>query len=79
MGVDKGPQGFSVPLNEMVESLCDFYGDVDGYSHLYVVAHELCRAAESLWEKARFIEDSESAVSNLFDLGNDWVTTLSLP
>tara|TARA_B110000977_G_C10787895_1_gene381251 strand:- start:107 stop:427 length:321 start_codon:yes stop_codon:yes gene_type:complete len=68
---DEEPQEFRTPLDEMVEGLCDFYGDVEGYQHLYVVAHELSRAAETLREKAGFIEDSVSAVSDLFDLGDD--------
>jgi hypothetical protein len=38
VGGDEGPQKFRVPLNEMVESLCDLCGDVAGYDHLYVVS-----------------------------------------
>tara|TARA_B110000114_G_C14789649_1_gene276242 strand:- start:88 stop:390 length:303 start_codon:yes stop_codon:yes gene_type:complete len=59
---DQEPQKFKFPLNDMVERLYDFYDDVEGYNHLYVVAHELSRAAEALLEKARFIEDIESAL-----------------
>ncbi|MDA9855364.1 hypothetical protein N9C80_02935 [Paracoccaceae bacterium] len=58
-------------LDDVVEALCEFYGDVDGYKHLYLVAHELSRAAEVLREKAGIIEDSTSAVSDLFNLTDD--------
>jgi len=71
VGDEEEPQKYCVPINDMVESLCDFYGDVEGYQHLYVVAHELSRAAEALREKAGFIEDSVSAVNDLFDLNDD--------
>ena len=59
------------PLDDVIEALCEFYGDVDGYQHLYLVAHELSRAAEVLREKAGIIEDSTSAVSDLFNLTDD--------
>ena len=62
MSGDQEPQKFKFPLNDMVERLYDFYDDVEGYNHLYVVAHELSRAAEALLEKARLIEDNESAL-----------------
>ena len=60
-----------VELDEVIESLCIDYGDVDGYQHLYVVAHELSRASETLREKAGLIEDSVYAVNDLFDLHDD--------
>jgi hypothetical protein len=60
-----------IQLDDVVEALCEFYGDVDGYQHLYLVAHELSRAAEVLREKAGIIEDSTSAVSDLFNLTDD--------
>ena len=41
------------------------------YQHLYVVAHEFSCAAEALREKAGLIEDSVSAVSDLFCLTVD--------
>ena len=60
-----------IQLDDVVEALCEFYGDVDGYQHLYLVAHELSRAAEVLREKAGIIEVSTSAVSDLFNLTDD--------
>ena len=60
-----------IELDEVIEGLCDEYGDVDGYQHLYVVAHELSRASETLREKAGLIEDSVFAVNDLFDLHDD--------
>ena len=64
-------QEIRIQLDDVVEALCEFYGDVDGYQHLYLVAHELSRAAEVLREKAGIIEDSTSAVSDLFNLTDD--------
>ena len=58
-------------VEQIVESLCDFYGDIEGYQHLYVVAHELTRMAEMLRERAGMIEDSVVAVNDLFDLTDD--------
>ena len=49
----------------------DLKHDVEEYQHFYVVAHEFSRAAETLREKAGLIEDSVSAVSDLFDLTDD--------
>lgn len=60
-----------VELDEVLDGLMDEYGDVDGYQHLYVCAHELARAAEVLREKAGHIEDSVLAVNDLFDLSDD--------
>ena len=64
-------QEIRIQLDDVVEALCEFYGDVDGYQHLYLVSHELSRAAEVLREKAGIIEDSTSAVSDLFNLTDD--------
>ena len=60
-------------VEQIVEYLCDFYGDIVGYQHLYVVPHELTRMAKMLWERAGMIEDSVVAVNDLFDLTDeDW-------
>lgn len=67
VGEQDDAQEVRVPIDIIVEFLCDIYGDIDGYQHLYVVAHELSRAAEELREKAGFIEDSVTAMSDLFD------------
>ena len=71
VGGEEDSQELGVPIDEFIEALCEYYGDVEGYQHLYVVAHGLSRAAETLREKAGLIEDSVSAVSYLFDLTDD--------
>ena len=40
VGDDDEGQDIRVESDNVVESLCDYYSDVDGYNHLYVVAHE---------------------------------------
>ena len=35
-------------MGDVTESLCEYYGDVDGYQHLYVVVDKLSRATEAL-------------------------------
>jgi hypothetical protein len=70
---DDEAQEVRVEVEQVVESLCDFYGDIEGYQHLYVVAHELTRMAEMLRERAGMIEDSVVATNDLFDLTDeDW-------
>ena len=64
-------EGWRLELDEVVESLCFKYGDVDGYQYLYVVVDELSWASEALWEKARFIDDSVNEMTDLFDLSDD--------
>ena len=71
VGGEEDSQELRVPMRDVTESLRDYYGDVEGYQHLYVVAHEFSRAAEALREKAGLIEDSVNAVSDLFDLTDD--------
>ena len=71
VGGEEDSQELGVPIDEFIEALCEYYGDVEGYQHLYVVAHEFSRAAEALRKKAGLIEDSVSAVSDLFDLTDD--------
>jgi len=68
---DDEPQDIRVEMDDIVDGLCDYYGDVESYQHLYIVAHELNRAAETLREKAGIIEDSVVAVNDLFDLADD--------
>ena len=70
---DDEAQEVRVEVEQIIESLCDFYGDIEGYQHLYVVAHELTCMAEMLRERAGMIEDSVVAVNDLFDLTDeDW-------
>ena len=71
VGDEEEAQEVRIPLDDVVESLTEFYGDVEGFRHPYLVAHELSRAAEALREKAGLIEDSVSAVNNLFSLADD--------
>jgi hypothetical protein len=71
IGDEDEPTEVRVPLDEVIESLFDCYGDIEGYRHLYLVSHELSRAAEALREKASFIEDSVSAVNDLFNLSDE--------
>lgn len=71
VGDEEEAQEVRIPLDDVVESLTEFYGDVEGFRHLYLVAHELSRAAEALREKAGLIEDSVSAVNDLFSLADD--------
>ena len=71
VGDEEVAQEIRTPLDDVIEALCEFYGDVTGYTHLYLVAHELSRAAETLREKAGIIEDSTCAVNDLFNLTDD--------
>ena len=77
IGNDDEPQEIRVLLDEVIDALCEDFGDVDGYQHLYVVAHELSRSAEILREKAGFIEDSVSAVNDLFNLADEQALGIS--
>ena len=71
IGDDDEPQEIRVLLDDVIDALCEDFGDVDGYQHLYVVAHELSRSAEILREKAGLIEDSFSPVNDLFDIDDE--------
>lgn len=71
VGDDEEPTEIRLPLDEVIDSITDEYGDVEGYQYLYLVAHELNRVAEVLREKAVKIEDSVGAVSDLFNLTDD--------
>ena len=71
VGDDEEPTEIRLSLDEVIDSITDDYGDVEGYQYLYLVAHELNRVAEVLREKAVKIEDSVSAVSDLFNLTDD--------
>ena len=73
VGDQEEGQDIRVETDAVVESLCDYYSDVDGYNHLYVVAHELSRIAEILRDRAGHVEDSVLATNDLFDLADeDW-------
>lgn len=64
-------QEIRVLLDDVIDGICEHYGDVNGYQHLYMVAHELSRSAEVLREKAALIEDSVCAVNDLFNLSDE--------
>ena len=68
VGEDDDPCEVRVNIAEVIEEMVDEYGDTDGYQYLYLVAHELSRYAETLREKAAYIEDSTNAVGRLFDV-----------
>ena len=71
IGDDDEPQEIRVLFDDLINVLCEDFGDVDGYQHLYVVAHELSRSAEILREKAINIEHSFSPVKDLFDIDDE--------
>lgn len=68
LGEDDDPVEVRVDMSDVIEEMIEDYGDTDGYQHLYMVAHELSRHAETLREKASYIEDSTNAVGRLFDV-----------
>lgn len=57
-----------VELSAVIDEIIEFYKDTDSYNQMYLVAHELARAAERLRSVAGTIEDSNTAVSDLFDI-----------
>lgn len=68
VGEDDDPVEIRVDMADVVEEMVEEYGDLDGYQYLYMIAHELARHAETLREKASYIEDSTNAVGRLFDV-----------
>lgn len=68
VGEDDDPVEIRVDMADVVEEMVEEYGDLDGYQYLYMIAHELSRHAETLREKASYIEDSTNAVGRLFDV-----------
>ena len=68
LGEDDDPVEVRVDMSDVIEDMIEDYGDTEGYQHLYMVAHELARHAETLREKASYIEDSTNAVGRLFDV-----------
>tara|TARA_R100000951_G_scaffold108033_1_gene103931 strand:- start:1161 stop:1475 length:315 start_codon:yes stop_codon:yes gene_type:complete len=68
VGNEEEPHEARVELSGIVESIKDDYVDVGDYTELYIIAHELTRQGEKLREVARNMEDSVSAVEDLFDL-----------
>ena len=64
---DEKGQNIQLATDQVIGSLSDFDGDIDGYQHLYIDAHMLNRMAEVLREQAGMAEDSITATSDLFD------------
>ena len=57
-----------VDFEGVTDELCEFYGNINGYQHLYSIAHEFSRVAEKLRTAAGRVEDSTDAVGDLFNL-----------
>lgn len=57
-----------VDLSAVIDEIIEFYRDSHSYHQMYMVAHELARSAERLRSVAVTIEDSETAVSDMFDI-----------
>lgn len=64
---DEEPVEAQVELEGVVDGLLEFYNDPHSYQKLYALAHEFSRQAERLREVAVRIEDSDSAVRDLYD------------
>ena len=57
VGDEEEAQEVRIPLDDVVESLTEFYGDVEGFRHLYLVAHELSRQTLDLLRPRRAEHD----------------------
>jgi len=71
VGDDEEPHEARVELSGVTDVVKDFLVDSGDYTQLYVVAHELVRQGEKLREVARNMEDSISAVEDLFNVTDD--------
>ena len=67
VGDDEKDQDIKVETDQVIGSLSDFHGDIDGYQHLYIDAHVLTRMAEVVRKQAGMAEESITATSDLFD------------
>lgn len=68
---DEEPEEVFVDFESVVESYLDFHAGQTNYQALYNLAHEFNRMSARLREKACLIEDSQSAVNQLFDISDD--------
>lgn len=68
VGEEDEPAEVRVELSEIIDEMIEEYANPEGYTYLYMVAHELSRYAEELREKASYVEDSASAVGRFFDI-----------
>ena len=71
VGDEDKPTEIRLLLDDVTDSICDQYGDVEGYKYLCLVAHELSRVAEFLRAKVVTIEDGVNAVSDVFNIADD--------
>ncbi len=62
------PQEIRVSFDSVVDSLQEFYKNLDGYQKLYSIAHELSRQAERLRDTASCFEDSMDVVCDMFEV-----------
>tara|TARA_R100000935_G_scaffold20013_1_gene38057 strand:+ start:192 stop:530 length:339 start_codon:yes stop_codon:yes gene_type:complete len=60
-----------VKLDGVIDSVKECLIDANDYTQIYTIAHELSRQAERLREVAGNMEDSVSAVEDLFNVSND--------
>tara|TARA_R110000823_G_C15653047_1_gene471188 strand:- start:56 stop:376 length:321 start_codon:yes stop_codon:yes gene_type:complete len=60
-----------INLEGVTDELCDEFGDLNGYQHLYNIAHEFTRLSEKLRESAMRVEDSPAYIDDLFDLSDE--------
>lgn len=71
VGEDESSHEVRVELEDITDELCDLYGDINGYLHLYNIAHEFTRLSEKLREAAMRVEDSPGYIDDLFDISDD--------
>tara|TARA_R110001592_G_scaffold134343_3_gene350055 strand:- start:75 stop:410 length:336 start_codon:yes stop_codon:yes gene_type:complete len=65
------PQEARVMFDGVIDGVKEFLSDAGDYSQLYTIAHELSRQAEKLREIAGNMENSVSAVEDLFNVTDD--------
>jgi hypothetical protein len=64
-------QELIVPVDEMVDESIQFHRELGDYAGLYTIAHEMERNGEKAREAAQLMEDSHTAVADLFDIDPD--------
>jgi hypothetical protein len=57
-----------IDFDGVIESLVEYYSDLQGYQKLYVIAHELSRHADRLRDCASRFENSDDVVHDLFGI-----------
>ena len=71
IGDNEDPLETRVDLEGVADELCEDYGDINGYQHLYSIAHEFTRLSERLRESAMRIEDTPAYIDDLFNLSDE--------